>query len=196
MRRRKTLLVQAPQFFNTIVIDPPWPERGGTAKSKAYGPGKRGADKHYDLLNLHEIPEVILNSGVFRPAADAHLYMWTTTTFLMRTEWVMNRLGFRYVACVPWIKTDARAGLGQYFRTKAEYLCFGVRHGCEGYAVRTEDKYVVGLIEAPRGAHSVKPEAAYDLIQRRSYGPYLEMFSRATVPRNEKWTHWGMENKA
>ena len=182
-RRRGTLVVRAPKTFTTIAIDPPWPERGG-------GQIKRGADKHYPLLTVPKIPEVILNSGVFRPAEDAHLYLWTTGNHLMKANSVIDALGFRYVTCVPWVKTTGNAGLGQYFRGKAEYLLFAVRG--KGFNARTEDRFVVGLIEAARQEHSRKPDEAYELIEKRSRGPYLEMFARREEPR-PGWTHWGNE---
>lgn len=40
----------------------------------------------------------------------------------------------------------------------------------------------------PRGAHSAKPAAFYDLVERVSPGPYVELFARA--PRLG-WDHWG-----
>lgn len=170
--------------FPTISLDPPWPERGG-------GKIKRGADRHYPLLAVEKMPAVILASGVYLPAANAHMYMWATSNYLMRAGWLMSQIGFRYVACVPWIKD--RAGLGQYFRGRAEFLLFGVRG--KGFEVRTDARDIQGLIEAPRGRHSAKPVEAYELIERRSRGPYLELFARREVAR-DGWTHWGNEAQA
>lgn len=169
--------------FSTIALDPPWPERGG-------GKIKRGADKHYPVVPVKRIPALVQTSGVFRPADDCHMYMWTTGTHLMKAGWVIDQLGFRYVTCVPWVKSDPRAGLGQYFRGKAEYLLFAVRG--DGYAVRTAARNIEGLIMAARGRHSEKPEEAFELIERRSHGPFLEMFSRVDSDR-PGWTHWGNE---
>ena len=176
------------QQFATIYLDPPWPEYGGTAKSKKFGAGKRGADRHYPLLTVKKMPGVIRGSGMFRPAADAHMYMWSTNTYLMKAGQLMEELGFRYVTCIPWVKTQKRAGLGQYFRGKSEQLLFGVRG--DGYKVRTDDKYVVGLIAAPTTGHSVKPLVAYDLIEKRSCGPYVELFARDNAQR-PGWQFWG-----
>jgi N6-adenosine-specific RNA methylase IME4 len=44
------------------------------------------------------------------------------------------------------------------------------------------------VIDAPKMAHSQKPEAFLDLIERVSPGPYLELFAR----RNRLgWDTWG-----
>ena len=131
----KTRTKPQPRIFNVVSLDPPWPESGG-------GKIKRGADRHYPLLPVAKIPGVILDSGVFNMAENAHMYMWATSNYLMHAGWVIEQIGFRYVACVPWIKTGKKAGLGQYFRGKAEYLLFAVKG--KGFKVRTEDRYVVG----------------------------------------------------
>lgn len=174
-------VVKAATRFPTISMDPPWPESGG-------GKIKRGADRHYPLMPVKKMPAAILGSGVYLPAVNAHLYMWATSNYLMQAGWLIDQIGFRYVACVPWVKD--RTGLGQYFRGRAEFLLFAVRG--KGFAVRTEARDVQGLIEAPRGAHSAKPVEAYELIERRSHGPYLELFARREVAR-PGWTHWGNE---
>jgi len=175
--------VRSASAFSTIYLDPPWPESGG-------GRVKRGADRHYPLMPVKEMPATIFGSGVYHPAPNSHMYMWATNTYLMQAGWLMEQLGFRYVTCVPWVKTQKRAGLGQYFRGKSEQLLFGVKG--RGYAVRTPKKYVVGLILAPTTGHSVKPKATYDLIEARSRGPYLEMFARRNAQR-PGWKFWGNE---
>lgn len=45
--------------------------------------------------------------------------------------------------------------------------------------------------EWPRGAHSAKPEAFIDLVERVSPGPYLEMFARRA---RFGWDYWGDES--
>jgi N6-adenosine-specific RNA methylase IME4 len=79
-------------------------------------------------------------------------------------------------------------------------MLFGVRGN--GYAVRTADKSLTTLLgsgqlrlgeAAPsprRYRHSEKPSSAYDLIEARSRGPFLEMFAREERPG---WTVWGNE---
>lgn len=167
--------------FSTVSIDPPWPEWGGVQK---------GANRHYDLLSVKQIPGVILDSGVFNMAENAHMYMWTTGNHLMQANSVIEALGFRYITCIPWVKTNKKAGIGQYFRGKAEYLLFAVKG--KGFEVCTDDRYVEGLIKADARAHSQKPDEVYDLIERRSKGPFLEIFARRGAARHG-WQHWGNE---
>ena len=161
----------------TILMDPPWNETGG-------GRIKRGADRHYGLVKSQAMPRVIMQSGVWAPAADAHLYMWATNNHLADALWLMAALGFKYKTNVVWTKD--RIGLGQYFRGQHELLLFGVRGS--GFKVKTEDRTLRSWVHAKRGAHSAKPAEFYDLIEARSRGPYLEMFARA--PR-AGWASWG-----
>lgn len=163
-------------------MDPPWNERGG-------GQSVRGAQRHYPLLKTWQMPQVIYQSGVWFPYDDAHLYMWVTNNFLKDGQWLMEALGFRFVTTIVWGKD--KAGIGQYFRGRHELLLFGVREEGSGYAVKTSDRTIVSChIDAPRGKHSKKPETAYDLVEARSAGPYLELFARNERPG---WTSWGNE---
>lgn len=177
--------------FGAICADPPWDESGG-------GKIKRGADKHYPLLNTHDIPRVMMSAPEWRPANDSHLYLWVTNNFLPDGMWVMSMLGFRYVTNIAWVKD--KSGLGVYFRGKHELILFGVRG--VGINARTERRNlstvfddaadIDGLsIGAPRGIHSAKPADFRELIEQRSRGPHLEMFCRGE-PR-PGWTAWGNE---
>lgn len=167
--------------FQTILMDPPWLERGG-------GKIKRGANRHYPLLKTKDMLPVILRCSHWREIAEhSHLYMWTTNTFLKDALWLMDALDYRYVTNVVWVKD--RVGLGQYFRGQHELLLFGTR-GIKPTAPRTERRDLPSVISSPRGKHSAKPQESYDLIENRSKGPYLELFSRS--PRSG-WTAWGNE---
>lgn len=179
--------------FHTIMVDPPWPERGS-------GRVKRGADRHYKTLPVRDIPSVILRSELWLPHRDAHLYLWVTNNYLPDGCRLVEALGFRYVTCITWEKVTQdggdHTGLGQYFRGQTEHMLFGVRGN--GYAVRTKRRDLRSLLradsfKAPVGEHSEKPPEAFDLVERRSRGPYLEVFSRRRRPR---WTSWGDEVRA
>jgi N6-adenosine-specific RNA methylase IME4 len=48
----------------------------------------------------------------------------------------------------------------------------------------------VNIISTRKREHSRKPDEQYDLIERCSPGPFLEMFARHG---RENWTSWGNE---
>lgn len=164
--------------FPCILMDPPWMERGG-------GKIKRGADRHYPLIRTPDLPRVIWESGAFRPAEDAHLWMWATSNHLKDALWLIEALGFSYKTHAVWVKTG-NIGLGQYLRMQHELLLFAVKG--KGYAARTGARNLTSVIEAPRGRHSAKPEEAYALIEARSHGPRMELFARK---QRAGWSAWG-----
>lgn len=173
-------IVPPPQVgrYQTVLADPPWLEKGG-------GTIRRGADRHYPLMPTKEISALPVKAWA---APDAHLYLWVTNNFLEAGIDVIYAWGFRYVTTITWMKD--RIGLGQYFRGITEHCLFGVR-GSLPYAM-TEDGHrlqgVTGFFEAPRGEHSVKPEALRQMAEKVSPGPRLEMFARRPA---DGWDVWG-----
>lgn len=174
----------APRYA-CLLMDPPWPERGGCG---------RGADNHYPVVEVREMPRLILTSPAWRPAADAHVWMWATNTHLPEALWLLGTLGATYKTCATWVKR--RWGLGQYLRQRTEHLLLGViGNGLALRASHTERRDVSNLIEETfrlegRGTHSRKPPEAYDLIEAISPGPRVELFSRTERPG---WDRWGRD---
>ena len=156
--------------FRTIVADPPW-QYGNKATRGA-------AEDHYSTMTVENICELEVNA-----ADDAHLYLWTTNGFLNESFDVVKAWGFTYKTCLTWVKPQI--GLGNYFRSSTEHILFGVRG-----KLPIEDRTLRNWFEAPRGKHSAKPDSFYDLVEKASPGPYLEMFARR---RRFGWESWGDE---
>lgn len=166
--------------YPCIQADPPWMERGG-------GKIKRGADRHYPLMPTADIAALApLVKDV--AAADAHLWLWVTDNFLPDGLRVMEAWGFRYVRTWVWVKGEVASagprkgrfelqlGLGQYGRNAHEQVLFGVRGAA---MVPPPDRRPPSVIFGRRGQHSAKPAEAYDVIERVSDGPRLEIFARS-----------------
>ena len=191
--------------FKTIVADPPWDytgklSGGGTSGFSPVHPsrgGNRGAANHYRVL-----PANVLETLPVREVVDeqAHLYLWTTSAFVVEAHHLAEAWGFSPKAVIPWIKTkkdsgDAilqaggdlyagvRMGMGLYVRHCSEFLLFCVR----GKAPTLRND-ALGVIFASQGRHSEKPAQAYELIDTLSLGPRLELFGRQ--PR-EGYVVWG-----
>jgi N6-adenosine-specific RNA methylase IME4 len=121
---------------------------------------------------------------------QAHLYLWVPNALLAEGLEVMKAWGFIYKTNVVWYKVrkdggpDGR-GVGFYFRNVTELLLFGIKG-----RMRTlqPGRTAVNMLISRKQEHSVKPEAAYDLIERCSPGPHLELFARK--PR-DGWIQWG-----
>lgn len=204
-RRLRDTSVKGPFVGN--LLDPPWPEHGG-------GKIKRGADRWYKLLSkLEDFYSSVVDTPVWMPADNSHLYLWVTNTYLPLGLELMEALGFKYKTNLPWTKTHM--GLGQYFRGCHELLLFGVRG--DGYAACTVDgaakrvtvrgDFLVGA-DRPRDKgkagkvgkriHSAKPDSTYQLVERRTRGPYLEMFARPRpgLQVGGNWLRYGMPEGA
>jgi N6-adenosine-specific RNA methylase IME4 len=162
-------------LYKCIVVDPPWPERGS-------GKCKRGADRHYPVMSPAMILETIRTSGVWRPdPAGCHLYMWATNTYLPDGLGLMRELEFRYVTNLCWSKAG-KIGLGRYFRGRHELCLFGVIG-----SLMTQARDIPTEFLAKRGRHSQKPKEFFDLVERASPGPRLELFATEERPGWEAW---------
>ncbi|ANC31455.1 MT-A70 family methyltransferase [Isoptericola dokdonensis] len=171
--------------FKTILADPPWRFTNRTGK---VAPEHRRLDR-YSTLTVDEIAEIPVATSA---ADDAHLYLWVPNALLPDGLRVMEAWGFRYVSHIVWAKRrkdggpDGR-GVGFYFRNVTELLLFGVRGSMRTLAPARSQ---VNMIETRKREHSRKPDEQYDLIERCSPGPFLELFAR--YPQ-EGWTAWGDE---
>ena len=177
--------------FHTILVDPPWPETGG---------GRRGAQHHYPVVPVRDMPALILGADAWRPADNAHLYLWATNTHLPDGLWLMAALGFAYKSCLTWEKPWI--GLGQYFRGQTEHILFGIRgNGLQLRRAHTPRRDLTTLIRRSafrlakgERVHSRKPPESYERIEAASPPPRLEMFARGEA--RPGWTTWGNEAAA
>jgi N6-adenosine-specific RNA methylase IME4 len=161
--------------YGTITADPPW-QYGNTATRAA-------AEDHYPTMTVEQLCEL----PVAEWSADhAHLYLWTTNGFLRQAFDVLEAWGFEYKTTLVWVKPQL--GIGNYFRSSTEYVLFGVKGG-----LRTLDGNQRNWFEAKRGRHSKKPGLFFDLVEKVSPGPFLEMFARERRLSEASWDYWGNE---
>jgi len=180
------------QKYKAILIDPPWPEYGG-------GKIKRGADRHYALMSLKEIEAIpvplIADEG-------CHIYMWVTNNYLEHALGMLKGWGFRYITNIAWVKSSKvnigskqyfalqNPGLGQYIRGVHEICLFGIKGKLPFKVINGKRQQGISVIIAPRTIHSQKPAEIYDMIEKISYPPYIEIFARN---KREGWTSIGKE---
>jgi N6-adenosine-specific RNA methylase IME4 len=168
--------------FGTILIDPPWRFDNLTGK---VGPEHKRLF-HYATMTFDEIKALPVGSLAL---PKSHLYLWCPNALLLEGLEIMKGWGFIYKTNIVWYKIrkdggpDGR-GVGFYFRNVTELLLFGVKgHLRTLKAGRTQ----VNIILTRKREHSRKPFEIYDLIERCSPGPYLELFARQRVPNWEQW---------
>lgn len=162
------------QRFKTVVIDPPW-DWGDEGDVDQFGRGR----PTYDTMSIDQLAEMPIGDIA---EDNAHLYLWITNRSLPKGFQLMERWGFRYVTMLTWCKPSI--GMGNYFRGSTEHMLFGVRG-----SLPLIERNIGTWFEAKRGGqHSSKPDEAYELIERASPGPWIDVFSR----RDRKgWVTWG-----
>ena len=186
--RDETFAPPLPQFpggWKTLLADPPWRFTNRTGK---VAPEHRRLDR-YSTMDLDSILTLPVGDVV---AKNAHLYLWVPNALLPDGLKVMEAWGFRYVSNIVWAKRrkdggpDGR-GVGFYFRNVTELILFGVRGSMRTLGPARSQ---VNMIESRKREHSRKPDEQYELIERCSPGPYLELFARHS---RVGWEAWGDE---
>ena len=171
--RDKSLALPEGQY-DLILADPPWKYEYSQAAN-------RSIENHYPTMELDEILAIQLPA-----ASDCVLFLWATSPKLAEAIAVLGAWRFSYRTCMVWVKGSI--GMGVYARQRHELLLIAVR----GKPLPPEESQRPdSVIEAPRGKHSEKPAAVYDIIESMyPHSRKLEMFARTS--RNG-WHTWGNE---
>lgn len=157
--------------FRVVVADPPW--RFGDKL-----PGKtRGAAKQYATMSVESICDIQLPPL----APDAFLFLWRVAAMVEEAYLVCRHWGFTPKSELVWEKLTKNGkphfGMGRILRASHE-ICIVATRGNPKPLVRN----VRSRFAAAVGRHSEKPAAFFDIVERISHGPYLEMFGRKTRP--------------
>lgn len=182
--------------YRTIVADPPWPIRwSGGAAWRTNGRGERHLNKRFKKpLDYSTMPVADIAALPIGDLAekDAHLYLWATDRFALEgaAAAVARAWGFEPCRFLVWHKTGM--GLGVFPRAEHELVLLAKR-GKLPYCVNDVGSVQRWKLVYENGArkHSAKPDGFYDLVERASPGPYLELFARR---HRFFWDVWGNES--
>jgi N6-adenosine-specific RNA methylase IME4 len=174
--------------FGTILADPPWEFKNKTGK---IAPQYKKTSR-YKTLSLEDIKSLPIERV---SSKRSHLYLWVPNALIKEGLEVMDAWGFKYKTNLIWRKIrkdggpDGR-GVGFYFRNTTEIILFGVK----GKNVRTRKpgRTQVNVIETRKREHSRKPDELYKIIEKCSWGPFLELFARG---KRKSWSSWGDQSK-
>lgn len=174
--------------FGTILADPPWEFNNRTGK---IAPENKRL-KRYKTMNLENIKSLPIDRI---SSKRSHLYLWVPNALIKEGLEVMESWGFKYKTNIVWhkIRKDGESdngGVGFYFRNSTELLLFGIK----GLNARTlkPGRTQINFIKSRKREHSRKPDEIYKIIEKCSWGPYLELFARG---KRKKWTSWGNQSK-
>ena len=171
--------------FKTILADPPWRFTNRTGK---VAPEHKRLTR-YETMSLEEICTLPIKDIV---DLTAHCYLWVPNALLKEGMKVLETWGFQYKTNIVWHKvrkdggSDGR-GVGFYFRNVTELVLFGIKGHMR---TLTPGRRIVNLFSTRKREHSRKPDELYEIIEKCSPGPYLELFAR--YPR-KGWQVWGNE---
>lgn len=181
------------------MADPPWPYHSPKA---VVGNGGRGSqngraatitqanvEQHYSTMSIDNLKKLDVASLA---ADNSHLYLWTTNSFMVESHEIAKSWGFVPKTILTWVKVHqkdpCRASMktGYWYRSATEHIVFAVR----GKQRLLGEKASPTGFMLPRLPHSVKPDYFYELIEKESPGPYLELFA---CNHRLNWEVWGNE---
>jgi N6-adenosine-specific RNA methylase IME4 len=175
--------------FRVVLADPPWQfdNRGNCC-----------SPDHAKVYTSSPLAPILGLGSFVKDSAeeDSLLFLWCPNALVLEgaATAVCRAWGFEPKQLIPWLKTcgdgeTPRIGGGNYTRVCTEMLVLAT-HGRAAPLVG--DRGVPGVILAPRGAHSAKPDESYQLIERLvPEGDCLELFGRRKY--STRWTVVGDE---
>lgn len=185
--------------YRTIVADPPWDYPEGFVTHDRRDGSSTRYSLPYDSMTVDEIKALPVREMAAtdssshradgtrsRPRDGSVLYLWTTTKYMEAAHEVARSWGFAPTLILVWCKPSP-SGVGGVFSPNVEFVIVGRR----GAPRPATGSYPTRWFNWPRGKHSEKPDAFYDIVEQVSPGPYLELFARRA---RFGWEYWGNES--
>jgi N6-adenosine-specific RNA methylase IME4 len=184
--------------YASIVADPPWRVSAGRSIGRyemrdgkqLFGVTDNAARKlAYPSMTVAEIRALPVSD---LSAEASHLYLWTINRYLRDAFDVAAAWGFAFSTLLTWAKNPMGGGLGgDAFGISTEF-CLFCRRGSLPAKERIGTTWFNWKRPYKNGYpnHSAKPPESYELVERVSHGPYLELFARE---KRDGWHAWGNE---
>ena len=167
--------------YKTIVADPPWQPIMAIINSPTskIGAPKASPQRHYHTMSVEEIEKLI------PPSEDkSHLWLWVLSQHIDWGYRVARAWGFEPIQTITWCKNGL--GVGRFQCNTEHILVCRKGDRKDNPFGRTEGTY----FKWDRGKHSEKPNEFYNLVEKVSLPPYLDMFARKS---RLNWDVWGNE---
>ena len=153
-------------IYDVIIIDPPWPmtkiERGVRPNQVAFP---------YPTMEEEQL------AALEMPCADdCHVWLWTTHRFMPVAFRLLDAWKLKYVCAFVWHKLGGFQPFGL-----PQYNCEFAIYARRGSPTFFDTKDLPVCFEAPRGRHSEKPDAFYDMVRRVTAGRRLDWYGRRKI---------------
>jgi len=180
--------------YRTIVVDPPWDVKAGPGVMPytVDGSGRQVWDRVSRPARDLAFPSMSVGEWAGR---DCHLYLWTINRYVEEAFGVSRAWGFDYSTLLVWAKNPMGGGLGGAYGISTEFVLF-CRKGKLAATSRmgtTWFNWKRAYDERGKPWHSRKPPAFFEMVERMSPAPRLEVFARGARPG---WVVWGDEAAA
>ncbi len=178
--------------FRTIVADPPWPYRSSQLRAAPDHRPNSWSGVSGGVSSVHRYGSMSMANLKSLPVErfcdeNAHLYLWTTNSFMEEAHHLSRAWGFSPKTIITWVKIKASGvpsmKMGYYFRGATEHVLFSVRG-----VGRLIGPPIPTVFFHPRLPHSEKPDAFREIVSAQSPGPVLELFARKPF---RDWKVWG-----
>ena len=157
--------------YATVVIDPPWPVRVNHSKYPCGLP--------YPVMTDREIRALPVGAVL---AEDAFIFLWATQKRLPTAVDLLGHWGCRYRFTMAWHKEHGPQVLG-HPRFNLEFVVVGSK----GKPKFETTKAFSTAYCWPRRKHSEKPHEFYELLQRVTPAPRLDIFARRHIDGFDAW---------
>ena len=163
--------------YRTVVIDPPWPVTDNNIRTGV----------PYETMDVTAIEFFIEEAMNQLTEKDCNVFIWFTNSMMIHLGRICKSCQLKYKTTITWCKNY---GLGRPPYSATEHLIYFTRGFPPRPHIKGDNRPLSWIATTHKPKHSEKPDEMYQLIERLSQGPYIDLFARK---ERKGWDVWGNE---